>query len=194
MSSRQPDAEHVAPVFLQRWSPRSFSDEPVTDAELATVFEAARWAPSWLNNQPWNYLYATEDPDRTAFLDVFVEGNRRWARSAPVVGLVVARTQLEGEMARSRDFDAGSATGSMLTQATMLGLSGHLLGGIELDDARALVGVDGDSAEVICGFVLGRRGDPAALPDELREREHPSSRRPVSSFAIRGTTLPPPPD
>ena len=129
MPPRRSDAELLDDVFLDRWSPRSFTDEPVTADQLAALFEAARWAPSWMNNQPWYYLYATDGPDREALLGVIMERNREWAQRAPVVGLVVARTALEGMMGRTRDFDTGSATMSLIVQATKLGLCVHLLGG-----------------------------------------------------------------
>ena len=187
---RLPDAELLDPVFVERWSTRAFSGEPLTDAELAAVFEAARWAPSWMNNQPWYYIYETDGPDRQAILDVFVERNRDWAQRAPVVGLVVARTELEGVMARTRDFDTGAATMALTIQATMLGLSVHLLGGIDVDAAHDLIGLDPADGAVLCGFVLGRRGDPAVLHEKLQAREHPSSRKPASEFALKGARFP----
>ncbi len=187
---RVSDAPLLNPVFLDRWSPRAFADTPVTDDELAAVFEAARWAPSWMNNQPWYFPYETDGPDRQRFLDVFLERNRDWARRAPVVGLVVARTELDGVMARSRDFDTGAATMAMNIQAAMLGLSMHLLGGIDVDAAHDLIHLDASDGAVICGFVLGRRGEASMLHEKLQAREHPSSRRPASEFAVRGARLP----
>jgi nitroreductase len=190
MPERISDAELLNPTFVERWSPRAFAPDPVTADELAAVFEAARWSPSWMNNQPWYFLYDTDGPDRQAILDVFIERNRDWARHAPVVGLIVAKTDLEGMMSRSRDFDVGQAAMALNIQATMLGLSMHMLGGIDVDAAQTLIGLDPDVGSVICGFVLGRRGDPSSLHPKLREREHPSSRRPAAEFAIRGVRFP----
>ena len=191
MPPRQSDAGLLDDVFLDRWSPRSFTDEPVTDDQLAALFEAARWAPSWMNNQPWYYLYATDGPDREALLGVIMERNREWAQRAPVVGLVVARTALEGMMGRTRDFDTGSATMSLIVQATKLDLSVHLLGGIDLDAAHQLIDLDPDVGSVICAFVVGHRGPAEVLPDALQARETPSPRKPSSEFAVRGLRLPP---
>jgi len=188
--ARVSDADLMNRVFIDRWSPRSFSSAPVTDAELAAVFEAARWAPSWMNNQPWYFVYETDGPDRQAILDVFMERNRDWAQAASVVGLVVARTELDGMMARTRDFDTGAAMMSLNVQATLLGLSVHMLGGIDVDAAHTLIGLDQGDGAVLCGFVLGRRGDPGALHEKLQAREHPSDRKPVSEFAIKGARLP----
>ena len=120
-------------VFLDRWSPRSFSAEAVTNEQLDALFEAARWAPSWMNNQPWLFAYDTNGDGRQPILDSFMDFNRGWAAAAPVVGLVLARTDLEDFMARTRDFDTGAAMMSLTLQATMLGLSVHLLGGVDLD-------------------------------------------------------------
>ena len=132
----------MASVFVDRWSPRSFTSDPVTDDELAALFEAARWAPSWMNNQPWLFVYETDGDNRGAILESFMDFNRGWAEAAPVVGLILARTELEGFMARTRDFDVGAATMALTLQATMLGLSVHLLGGIDLDAAYAATGAD----------------------------------------------------
>jgi nitroreductase len=190
MSDRAADSPLVNDLFVERWSPRAFSDEPVTDEQLAAIFEAARWAPSWMNNQPWYFIYATDGPDRDAILNVFMEFNRGWASKAPVVGLVLARTALEGFMARTRDFDTGAATMSMAHQASLLGLSMHLIGGVEVEAAHALTGTDPATTEILAGFMIGHRGDPASLPETLQSKETPSSRKPVSAFAIRGTKFP----
>lgn len=190
MSPRVPDSDLLHPAFSERRSTRSFTDEAVTDDEIAAIFEAARWSASWMNNQPWYYLYETDGPDRQAFLDVFLESNRDWARRAPLVGLVLARTELGDFMDRTRDFDVGMATAAMVHQAHLLGLSTHLLGGIDLDAAHELTGTDPDTTKIICGFVIGHGGDGSELPEKLRERETPSDRKPVSAFAVRGTRLP----
>ena len=123
-------------------------------------------------------------------LSVFMDYSLAWVSKAPVVGLVLAKTELEGFMGRTRDFDTGAATMSMALQANRLGLHMHLVGGIVLDAAYELTGADRDTTEILAGFVIGRRGDPADLPEGLREREAPNDRNPVSSFAHCGTSLP----
>lgn len=190
MTDRTPASPLLNPVFTERWSPRSFSDQPVSDEHLAAVFEAARWTPSWMNNQPWLFVYETDGSDRVAILDTFMEFNRGWASRAPVVGLVLARTELEGFMARTRDFDTGAAMMAMTLQATMLGLSMHLLGGVEVDAAHELTGADPQDTIVLCGFVLGHRGDPSQLEEKLQAREQPSDRKTVDEFAFKGGKLP----
>ena len=173
-------------VFLDRWSPRSFSAEAVTNEQLDALFEAARWAPSWMNNQPWLFAYDTNGDGRQPILDSFMDFNRGWAAAAPVVGLVLARTDLEDFMARTRDFDTGAAMMSLTLQATMLGLSVHLLGGVDLDAAYQATGADRDTTEILCGFVLGHQGEVSALPEALQRKEQASDRKPVSDFVFKG--------
>ncbi len=189
MTDRTSAAPLLDPVFIDRWSPRAFSDEPVADDALAAVFEAARWAPSWMINQPWLRVYETDGPDRDAILNCFMEFNRGWAAKAPVVGLVLAKTELEGFMARTRDFDTGAAVMAMSLQATKLGLSMHLLGGVEVDAAHELTGTDPEDTIVLCGFILGHRGDPSMLEEKHQEREKPSDRKPVAEFAFKGRAI-----
>ena len=186
MSIRTADSPLMNSVFLDRWSPRSFSDEPVTNEQLDAIFEAARWSPSWMNNQPWIFAYDTDGAGREPILNTFMEFNRGWASAAPVVGLVLAKTDLEGFMSRTRDFDTGAAMMSLALQATMLGLSVHLLGGIEIDAAYEVTGADRETTEILCGFVLGHRGVISALPASLQVKEVASDRKPVSDFAFRG--------
>jgi len=174
-------------VFVDRWSPRSFAADALTDDEITTLFEAARWSPSWMNNQPWLFVWETDGPNRDAILESFMEFNRDWAATAPMVGLILARTELEDFMARTRDFDTGAATMALTLQATMLGLSVHLLGGIDLDAAYAATGADPESTEILCGFALGRRGEKSALSEKLQEREAPSDRKPAAEIAYRGS-------
>ncbi|MEM7326509.1 MAG: nitroreductase family protein [Actinomycetota bacterium] len=181
-------------VFLDRWSPRSFSDKPVTDDLLAALFEAARWAPSWMNNQPWLFLYETDGPDRADMEAIISEFNRGWAAAAPVIGLIVSRPGLEGFMARTAEFDTGAAVMSLTHQATMLGLAVHLMGGIELDLAYEKTGLDRDEANIMCAFALGCRGDGSNLSDKHRAREVPSPRMPSEQFAFRGLTPGPRPE
>lgn len=139
-----------------------------------------------MNNQPWIFAYDTDGAGREPILNTFMEFNRGWASAAPVVGLVLAKTELEGFMARTRDFDTGAAMMSLNLQATMLGLSVHLLGGIEIDAAYEVTGADRDTTEILCGFVVGHRGASTALPDGLQEKETPSDRKPVTDFAFKG--------
>ncbi|MEM7273842.1 MAG: nitroreductase family protein [Actinomycetota bacterium] len=174
------------PVFADRWSPRSFSDQPVTEEELAAIFEAARWAPSWMNNQPWVFCYETDGPDREAMESIIMEFNRYWVSQAPVVGVIAVRSTMEGFMARTAEFDVGAAAMSMALQATRLGLIMHVLGGIELDLAHELTGLDPEEATILGAFAIGHQGDGSNLTEKHQGRERPSDRFPVEAFAFRG--------
>ncbi len=191
--ARTSDSPLVNPVFVERWSPRAFSDAPVGDDQLAALFEAARWAPSWMNNQPWLFLYETDGPDRADFEAIISDFNKPWSVAAPVIGLIASRPGLEGFMARTAEFDTGAAMMSFTHQATMLGLHVHLMGGIELELAYDKTGLDRDETNILCAFALGHMGDPTALPEKLQAKETASDRMPVSSFAFKGLNADPRP-
>jgi len=178
----------MSSVFSDRWSPRAFTDQPVTNEQLDALFEAARWAPSWMNNQPWLFLYETDGPDRAVFEEIISEFNKPWSTNAPVIGLIVSRPGLEGFMARTADFDTGAAVMSFTHQATMLGLSVHLMGGIELELAHEKTGLDPETSTILCAFCLGHQGDASELPEKLQAREAPSDRMPASAFAFKSIT------
>jgi len=180
-------------VFIDRWSPRSFTDEPVSEQELAAVFEAARWAPSWMNNQPWLFFYETDGPDRETMESLISDFNKPWSTDAPVIGLIASRPGLEGFMARTAEFDTGAAVMSLTHQALKFGLFVHLMGGIELDLAYEKTGLDRDEANILCAFALGHKGDGSNLSEKLQGREAPSPRMPVEGFAFKGLQAQPRP-
>ena len=191
---RQSDSPLLDPMFIERWSPRSFSDKPVSQEQLDALFEAARWAPSWMNNQPWLFLYETDGPDREAMLDLIMSFNREWVDNAPVIGLVAARPGVEGFMARTADFDTGAAMMSFTHQAHKLGLIVHLMGGIEIDAAFEATGLDPETTNFLCAFAVGYQGDGSNLSEKNQEKEKPSPRMPASAFAFRGLAADPRPE
>lgn len=189
--TERPIEAAVDPMFVERWSPRSFLPEPVEEATLRSVFEAARWAPSSANEQPWLFLYATRPEDRARFLGGLLELNQAWAAAAPVLVYLLARRRvLDGPWAGQPNptalFDSGAAWMSLALQAHRAGLAAHAMGGIDREKAAALLGVPTEEYEVVIAIALGRRGDPSRLPAPLAERERPSPRRPLSEVAIEG--------
>jgi nitroreductase len=182
-------ADHaVDPLFLDRWSPRAMSGEPITDEELWSLFEAARWAPSGGNSQPWRFLYARRDTDHwPTFFELLVEGNRTWATRAAVLILFVSQTAREdGKHIPSHSLDTGAAWENLALQGTRLGLVVHGMGGFDHERAREVLRVpDGYAIEMMAA--VGRPGDPAQLTDSQREREKPSPRRPATESAREGT-------
>lgn len=192
--ARTSDSELLDPVFIDRWSPRSFTDEPVTEEQLAAMFEAARWAPSWMNNQPWLFFYETNGPARADMEALISDFNKPWSTDAPVIGLIASRPGLEGFMARTAEFDTGAAVMSLTHQALKLGLHVHLMGGIELDLAYEKTGLSPDEANILCAFSIGHMGDGSNLSEKHQAREVPSDRMPVSAFAFQGLTAAPRPE
>lgn len=188
---REPD-HPVDPLFVERWSPRAFDGSDIPDEDLLTVFEAARWAPSAFNSQPWRFLYAKRgDPDWETFLAGLIPWNQAWAQSASVLVYILSDTlpftDKAGEPAPSRthSYDAGAAWMSLALQATRLGYQAHGMSGVEFDAVQESLAVP-DRYRIEAAAVIGRIGDAAALPEKLRAREVPSGRRPLADSLIRG--------
>lgn len=174
------------PLFVERWSPRAFAPEPVARETLLALFEAARWAPSSRNEQPWRFVYAVEPADRARFASLLMEGNRAWAAQAPALVFLLAKTNgSRGAPNPWAKFDAGAAWMSLALQARMLGLDTHAMAGIDRDLAHQVLGVPPD-VEVLIGIAVGRRGDAARLPERLALREAPSPRHSLRAVASEG--------
>lgn len=193
MTALQKSAETSAPihdVIGRRWSPRAFDSRPVEPEKLRSLVEAARWAASSYNGQPWYFIVATKDDPESykKILDSLVEFNQGWAKNAPVLALSVARLKFEhnGEPNRHAFHDVGQAAANLALQATHLGLQVHQMAGIIPDKARQLFGIP-EGYDAVAGFAIGYPGDPASLPDPLRQRElEPRSRKPLDSFVFTG--------
>jgi nitroreductase len=187
-SRKQETLYPVDEMFLDRWSPRALSGEPVTDEELMTLLEAARWAPSSYNNQPWRILYARRDTEHwDAFFDLLVEGNRAWAKDAAALLLFVSKETFDfnGKPYPTHSFDTGAAWENIALQATLLGLVTHGMQGFDYERARAELRIpEGFRVEAMAA--VGRPGDPSRLPEQLREREAPSGRKPLSEITCEG--------
>ena len=184
-------AETTVPVheaLRRRWSPRAFDTCPIELEKLRSLFEAARWAPSCFNTQPWHYLVATKDDplNYQRVLNCFIKSNQGWAKNAPVVALSVARLNFEhnGEPNRHAFHDVGQATANLAMQAATLGLQIHQMAGILPDRARTIFGIP-EGYEPVAGIALGYSGDPGLLPEKLRNRElAPRERKPLASFVF----------
>jgi len=179
----------VHDLIRQRWSPRAFSARPVSPDILRSLFEAARWAPSSNNEQPWAFIVATQDDpaSHSAILSTLVEPNQAWARRAPVLGVAVSKLAFarNGKPNRNAFYDTGAAVAYLTTEATARGLFVHQMAGFDSQKATELFSIPG-GWEPIAAFVIGYAGDPDSLPDDpLRERElAPRSRKPLSEFVM----------
>ena len=178
---------YVNPLLINRWSPRSFSPEPITDIEIASILEGARWSPSSFNRQPWLFVYETDGPDRKIFDSILMPGNQVWATKAPLIGYIFANTKTpDGRRPRTSQFDTGAAWMSLALQARSLGIYTHGMAGIDYDAVYEKLGVSDEYYTAMCGFVAGRIGPREALPADLRERESPNDRKPTSDIAHKG--------
>lgn len=190
----QPKTDRVAEasverLFIDRWSPRSLSDLDLTDEEISTMFEGARWSPSSFNRQPWLFVYETDGQDRAIFDSILFDRNQLWASKAPLLGFIFARTvDDDGRVLRTAEFDTGAAWMGLALSAATLGIYTHGMAGIDRDAAHAKLGVPTENWKVMCGFAAGRIGPKDNLPDEMRAMESPSDRNPQSAFVRKGAT------
>jgi nitroreductase len=191
-------------MFVQRRSTRTFLDRPVAPETLESVLEAARWAPSCANTQPWLFITGTRPEERSRLMGGLMELNQRWAQHAPVLlYLFTRRTGTEGPFAGKPlghgDFDAGAAWMSMALQAQRLGLSAHAMGGVLPDRMLEIAGIDPAEYRPLVAIALGYPASPDSLPEDQRAREQPTPRRPLREVARpldpsppRGATTPDP--
>jgi nitroreductase len=186
---REASAEHpIEAVFRRRWSPRSFEDRPVSAEELRTVLEAARWASSSNNLQPWRYLITRRHEEPAAFarlLGCLSAGNQAWAGRAPVLMLSVARVvNANGNANRHAWHDTGQASAALSLQAAALGLQVHQMGGFDAARAREVFEIP-DGFDPVAAIALGYPGSPDALEEPQRSRETaPRTRRTIGGFAF----------
>ena len=178
----------VLPIFPQRWSPRAMSGEPVTEEELNALFEAARWAPSAYNNQPWRFLYARRDTANwNLFFDLLVEPNKVWCKNAGALLVILSKTTFDfnGKPSRTHSYDAGAAWGYFALQGSASGLVVHGMQGFDYDRARTVLAVP-DDYQVEAMTAVGRPGRKEDLPEDLQKREAPSDRKKVDRIAWEG--------
>ncbi|MFO1116245.1 MAG: nitroreductase family protein [Beijerinckiaceae bacterium] len=185
-------ADHpVTPHFVERWSPRAYTGEAIPDADLHRILEAARWAPSASNLQPWVFLYARRGtPDFDRFLGLLAEGNRGWAKQAGALLFLVSRkTRVAADgsavASRSHSLDCGAAWAYLALEASALGWPAHGMIGVDFDRARAELGIP-DNCHIEMAIALGRRGDRAQLPENYQKIEQPNARKPLAEIAFAG--------
>jgi nitroreductase len=179
----------VLEVIRQRWSPVVFSTQAVEPEKLLTVLEAARWAPSSYNEQPWSFIVARKEQpeDFARMVGCLVPGNIAWAEHVPVLILSVAKRRFDRSQAVNRHaaHDVGTATGFLMLQATALGLSTHAMAGFDAEKAREAYGIP-ETHEAVAAIALGYRGDDTNAPEELRKRNARKSRRGLDQFVYTG--------
>jgi nitroreductase len=186
---KAPAVEGVLPVFHERWSPRSFADREVSAETLKKVFEAARWAASSFNEQPWRFLVGRRgDSAYKKIFESLGEFNQKWAQTAPVLMLGAAKTKFShnGVPNRVALYDLGAAASYMTLQAAALGLKTHQMAGFDPEKAKKLFGIP---EEYLMGaaIALGYQGEPEILGDEgmIKQETSPRTRKPLGEFVFK---------
>jgi nitroreductase len=182
----------IDPQFVERWSPRAFTGETIAEEDLMTILEAARWAPSAFNAQPWRFVWAIRGmPAWQPILDTLSPTNQVWAQRASALIVLVSSkiAQLPGQPAPGHNpwhsFDSGAAWASLALQASLSGLAAHGMAGFESGKLREVIDLpEGYAIEAVAA--VGRPGNKAALPEALQQREAPNDRKPLTQLAWQG--------
>ncbi|MBD9675382.1 nitroreductase family protein [Pseudomonas sp. PDM18] len=193
MSANPRVSEHpIDPQFINRWSPRAFNGEAIPEATLLSFIEAARWAPSSFNSQPWRFLFALRDtPNWQRYLNLLGEFNRSWAQHASALVVVLSKTTFappgssEEKPALWHSFDTGSAWGFLALQASLAGWHTHGMAGFDRELARTELKVPADH-EIHAVIAIGKQGDKSILAESLQAREVPNTRRPLAEIVAEG--------
>lgn len=178
----------IQPFFLSRVSSRAFSEERLTEEELMTIFEAARWAPSSYNNQPWRFIYVRRgESDWNLLFDTLVEFNKSWCKNADTLVLILSRKTftLNEKLAKTSQLDAGAAWMSLALEAHFQKVVAHGMEGFDYEAARKNLNVS-DKYTIEAMAALGKQGDIDSLPEDLQEKEIPTLRKPLSEIISRG--------
>jgi nitroreductase len=188
---RKPDHD-ISPIFINRWSPRAMLGEELDREELMRLFEAARWAPSSMNNQPWRFLYALRNtPHWEKFFGLLTPGNQVWCKNAAVLIVVVSKKTFDykSKPARTHSYDSGAAWMSLALQGSFLGFVVHGMQGFDYDRAKSELSVN-DEFQVEAMIAVGRPGKKEDLPPAVQEREFPSARKKLEELVFEGGIVP----
>jgi nitroreductase len=186
-------ADHaIEHVFLERWSARSFKPEPMPESDLLAMFEAARWAQSASNHQPWRFSYSLRGSSTwDKYLGFLIDSNRAWSQNASAIVVVVSKTHTsptDGSVPkfnRTHDFDTGAATQAFTLQATRLGYIAHPMAGIHIDVIQDGLGLPEEGYTVECVISVGKLAPKEDLPEKYQAREIQSQRKPLSEIAFK---------
>lgn len=189
VKARRKAGYDISPLLLNRWSPRSMTGEPMTDAELLPLFEAARWAPSSYNGQLWRFIIARRQNSAhwDKFFGLLAPANQVWAKGAAVLAVVASRKLFEydGRPSATHSFDAGAAWENLALEAARRGLVAHGMEGFDYARAREELGVPAEF-EVNAMIAIGKRAPRERLPEKVRAMEEPNARRPLKEILFEG--------
>lgn len=182
-------ADHpIQELLLNRWSPRAMTGESIDDETIQSLFEAARWAPSSYNNQPWRFLYAKKDtPHFAKFFNLLVDFNKAWCEKSALLGVIAAETTFEKNKKPSvtHALDTGAAWENLALEGNSRNLVVHGMQGFDYERARAELKIP-DEVEILAMFAVGKPAPKEELSEDLQKKETPSSRKKVSEFAFEG--------
>jgi len=184
---RNPTAD-IDSMFIDRWSPRAFEPIPLTQTQIDSLFEAARWAPSCFNEQPWLFLYAAGETDRARFMPALVEKNQAWVKNASLLIYLLCRRNFShnDQANRHAPFDAGAAWMSLALQARKLGLYAHAMAGFNREKAYEILKVHAKEYDIMAAIAVGYRAEPGSLPEPVAAAEKPSDRKIREEVARQG--------
>jgi nitroreductase len=175
-------------VIVNRWSSRSFTPSEISDKELFSLFESARWAPSSSNSQPWRFIYAKRDSKNwNGLFNLLIDFNKQWCVDASALVVILSRKNFEhnGQPSITHQFDAGAAWENLAIQAVSQGLVAHAMAGFDYEKARKDLAVP-DDYDVMAMIAIGKRGPKEKLSAELQSREVPNTRKPLSDIVMEG--------
>lgn len=182
----------IDPMFINRWSPRAFTGEDISEAALMTLFEAARWAPSASNAQPWRFLYARKGtPHFDTFLGLLIPFNQDWAKAAAALvflvsnGMPLAPGADKPTPSRTHSLDAGAAWENLALQAHLTGWAAHGMAGIDYPRVATELNVP-EHYRVEMAIAIGRQGHKSVLPEALAARERQNNRLPLAEIVMEG--------
>ena len=178
----------INPVIVNRWSPRSFAPYDLSDKDLFSLFESARWAPSSSNSQPWRFIYTKRNSENwDDFFNLLIDFNKQWCADASALVVVVSRKNFEhnGQSSITHQFDTGAAWENLAIQAVSQGLVTHAMAGFDYDKARKTLQVP-DDYDIMAMIAIGKRGPKERLTPELQARETPNTRKPLSELVMEG--------
>lgn len=186
-TGRQSEAE-ITPLILNRWSPRALSGEKLSDEELMALFEAAKWAPSCYNNQPWRFIYVKRETEHwDKLFSLLNEGNKVWTKNAAALILLVSYQlfELNGQPNPTASLDCGAAWENLALEASARGLVAHGMSGFDYEAARANFNIP-DEYKVEAMVAVGRHGNKEDLPEKVKAMEFPSDRKKLAQIISEG--------
>ncbi len=182
--------EHTVSAFiLNRWSPRSFTGEEIPEEDLLSIFEAAKWAPSAFNEQPWRFIYARRNtPHWEKIFNLMNESNQNWAKNTAALVVIVSSKNFtcKNKPNRTHSFDTGAAWQNLALEATAKGYYAHGMSGFDYDKAKIDLNIPDDyQVEAMCA--IGIKDLPEKLPEDMQKNEKPSSRNDLNQVIMEGS-------